>query len=157
MLRLPAYKQTPGYCGPTALRMVLEYFGVRKSEAALARRSGCTRRRGVTSEGLLAAARGLGFTGSIQDRATLADLRHWVARRRVPVIVDWFSSDESHFAVVADIHGTRLTLYDPEGGKLRRLPWATFRRVWFIFRGTDRPSKTALRVRRMLVIYPRAR
>ena len=157
MRRLPVYRQTPGYCGPTALRMVLAYFDIKKTETELARQSRCTRARGVTAERLLGAARSLGLTGNIKDNATLADLQRWVVIRRIPVIVDWFSGDESHFAVVANVAKGTLTLHDPDGGLVRRIPWTTFRRIWFIFRGTDVPSRTALRVRRMLVVYPAPR
>ena len=40
-LHVPIYGQAAtGYCGPASLRMVLEYYGVRKSERYLARLAG---------------------------------------------------------------------------------------------------------------------
>ena len=70
MLKLKPYIQTTGYCGPASLKMVLEFYGVKKSEKELAKLSGATHKAGVNPAGLLKAANKLGFKGFIKDYAT---------------------------------------------------------------------------------------
>jgi len=55
MLKVKPFKQTTGFCGPVSLRMVLDYFGIKKSEKELAKLSDCSKSKGVAAEGLLKA------------------------------------------------------------------------------------------------------
>jgi len=154
MLPVKPYRQQSGYCGPASLKMVLAYFGVNKSERELGRLSGCTSRWGTPGEGLLAAARKLGFEGKIIDHADIGDLRAYV-KKKIPVIVDWFSTDEGHYSVVVDVTRTHLVLQDPEFGRTRSMTHADFKRVWFDFPGDYLKTKSDIRIRRMIVINSR--
>lgn len=153
MLSVKPYRQQTGYCGPASLKMVLGYFGMNKSERELGRLSGCTERAGTPGEGLLAAARKLGFAGKIIDQADIANLRAYV-KQKIPVIVDWFSTDEGHYSVVVDVTPTAVVLQDPELGRARTLKLADFKRVWFDFPGAYLKTKKDLKIRRLIAIYP---
>ena len=91
MLNITPFRQKPGYCGPASLKMVLGFFGVKITEKRLVEISGCARSRGVKAEGIVQAARKLGFHAKIKDFSDLKDINEWVNRKRVPVIVDWFA------------------------------------------------------------------
>ena len=158
MLRVPLFEQSAhGYCGPACLKMVLGYFGVKKSERELVRLTGATQKSGIGARGLLKAARQLGFRGFAKDSATFGDLRNCVMRRRIPVIVDWFSEDDGHYSVVVGIDRERIVLADPENGRRRAMPLSVFRRVWFDY-VPDAPRKPGdFVVRRLIVFRPQGR
>ena len=127
MLRVKWFDQAAGFCGPSSLAMVLSYHGVNKSQQLLGRLSGCTRSRGVEAEGLLKAAQTLGFRGFIKDNASIAELRHYVVKKKLPVIVDWFEHDDGHYCVVVHIDTKNIYLRNPVHRKLTVLPLKTFK------------------------------
>lgn len=156
MLKVPPFEQSAhGYCGPACLKMVFGYFGVKKSEREFVRLSGATQKHGVGAAGLLKAARALGFRGFVKDYATFADLGRYVLRRRIPVVVDWFSVDDGHYSVVAHLDRKNIYLVDPEFGRRRAMPLMTFRRVWFDFIPDVPQKKSSFVIRRMIVVMPR--
>lgn len=151
----PLEQSAHGYCGPACLKMVLGYFGVKKSERELVRLTGATRKHGVDAVGLLKTARALGFRGFAKDYATFADLRRYILKRRVPVIVDWFSEDDGHYSVVAHVDRRNIYLCDPEFGRRRAMPLTTFRRVWFDYVPDAPRTKNDFVIRRMIVLLSR--
>ena len=71
MLHLTPYRQRPGYCGPASLKMVLDYYGLKKTELELGKLARCNPNKGTSAEGILKAAKILGFQGFIKDNANL--------------------------------------------------------------------------------------
>lgn len=153
MLKVKPYKEKPGMCGPACLKMVLQYFGRQMSEQRLAKLCGWTKAKGVKSEAVLKVAKGLGFQGFIKDFATVSDLWHYVLKKKIPVIVDWFSRDDGHSSVVVNINRENIYLLDPEFGLVRSMKLGIFKRVWFDFPGDYIKTKRQLIIRRMMVIY----
>lgn len=154
MLDVKPYRQKVAHCGPACLKMVLAYYGVEKSEAELARLSGCTMKSGTPASGLLKAAKKCGFRGHVKDLATLGDIRQLVSRKRIPVIVDWFSTEEGHYSVVTKIDQVNIHMQDPELGHARAMRCDVFRRVWFDFSSDYMKSREDLVLRRLIAVYP---
>lgn len=153
MLKVKLYKQSSGFCGPASLRMVLEYWGLKKSEKELAKLSGATRSRGIEARGLLRAAKKLGLRVTIIDYATFEQIRTYVQKQKIPVIVDWFSHDDGHYSVVVGISRRKIFLADPEHKKIRQFDLETFKRIWFDFPGKYLKSPKDLILRQMIVIF----
>lgn len=157
MLKVKSFEQEKtGFCGPASLKMVLDYFGIKKSEGKLAKLSGCTKSKGVEAENLLKAAKELGFKGFIKDFSKIEDIRKYVLRKKIPIIVDWFSSffvPGGHYSVVVDIDKKNIYLQDPEIGRARVLPIETFKKVWFDFLGKYLRSKNDIIIRRLIIIF----
>jgi predicted double-glycine peptidase len=152
MLNVPPIRQTPGFCGPASLSIVLAYFGMEKSESEAAKLMGATREKGVGVEGFLKAAKKLKIKADFKDNASLDDIQRYVITKKIPVIVDWFSTDDGHYSVVVDITSDTIFLQDPELGTIRALDLETFVRVWFDFPGNKISKKSDLILRRMIVI-----
>lgn len=153
MLNVPPYRQSEAYCGPASLKMVLAFYGLEKSELALARLAGTKRRTGTPAAGLVKAAQTLGFEASVHDLAELKDIAAWL-KKGVPVIVDWFSTDEGHYSVAVGMDRKQIHLVDPELGALRSVPLKDFYRIWFDFPGDYLKRKEDLVIRRMVVVRP---
>jgi predicted double-glycine peptidase len=101
---------------------------------------------------MLGAARLYGFKTSLKDRASFQDIKTNLDKK-IPVIVDWFSTDEGHYSVVVGLDKKNIYLQDPELGHLRTMDRTTFFRVWFDFDTEFIKTKNDLILRRMIVIY----
>lgn len=153
MLKVKSFRQKAGFCGPASLKMILDYFDVKKSEKKLAKLSGCTKTKSVEAKNLLKAAKNLGFKGFIKDFSEIKDIKEYVLKKKIPVIVNWFSHDEGHYSVVVGIDKGNTYLQDPEIGRIRKIDIKTFKRIWFDFPGKFLRSKNDIIIRRLIVIY----
>lgn len=153
MLKVSPFRQKPGYCGPASLKIVLGYYGVKKTEKSLVALSGCSASNGVEAPDLLKAAKKLGLKGFIRDFAEIKDLRFYVSKKKVPVIVDWYDATDGHYSVVVGLDRENIYLQDPSLGQARALKLKTFKRVWFDFPGGYLTCKNDIIIRRMIVIY----
>ena len=154
MLKLKPFRETPGFCGPASLKIVLDYYGVSLSEKNLGKIAGTTKEKGTLKEGLIRAAKHFGFQAFSKDRSTLSDLRYFI-KRKIPVIVNWFLEDEGHYSVVVDINRKNVVLMDPHLGGLRTMPIEKFLRIWFDFRGKYIKNLQEIVLRAMLVVTPK--
>lgn len=153
MLYVKPFRQRTGYCGPAALKMVLGFFGVKKSETALAKMTNCKRSEGIEAEEIVKAVKKMGFKGFYKDFSTFGDLKKYVLKKKIPVIVEWFSDDDGHYSVAVDIDKENIYLQDPQIGYLRAVKLKTFKTIWFSFPGDFIESKDDMTIRRMIVIY----
>lgn len=153
MLNIKPFRQKINYCGPAALKMVLSYYGIEKTEEELAGLAGCTADQGASAQQLISAAKNLGLQGIIKDKASLTEIKACVVDKKIPVIVDWFWQDDGHYSVVVDIDQENIHLLDPGLGHLRAMRLKDFYRVWFDFPGDCIKNKNELILRRMIVIY----
>ncbi len=153
MLSLKCIKQRPSWCGPACLEMVSDYFGRKTPQDEWARRSGTTLAHGTPAKKMMAAAKQKGFDAITQDNATFSDIQFWL-KKKIPVMVNWFSADEGHYSIVVKLDSEYIWLADPEIARTRKMDRKTFFRVWFDFHGDYMKGKNDLILRRMLVIFP---
>lgn len=162
-LKLKPFQETLGMntCGPASLKIVLDYYGVSKSEKELVMLVRVTKRLGTDEKGLAKAARQLGFKVVVKNNSSFDDIEKWLGRG-VPPIVDWFTrgradySDsevaDGHYSVVCGIDSKYIYLQDPEIGGIRKIEKNDFKRVWFDFKG-EFIDPLELIIRQMIVIY----
>lgn len=163
ILSLKPFQETlrAGMCGPASLKIVLEYYGVEKTEQELAKLCGVRNDLGTNEQGLKVAAEQLGFTVEIKNECTFEDIEQWL-NRNVPVIVNWFTrgrtdytdSDvaDGHYSVVAGLDGDFIYLQDPEIGSMRKLGREDFMTVWFDFTG-EYIKPDELVIRQSIAVY----
>lgn len=151
-----------GMCGPASLKIVLDYYGVEKSERELASLTHTDMDLGTTAQELARVAESLGFRSEIREDCELSDIESWLGKG-VPVIVDWFTrgrddypeeiaSADGHYSVVAGLDDGHIHLQDPEVGRIRKLTREAFYRVWFDFSG-EYIQPEELIIRQILAIY----
>jgi len=131
-------------CGPASLKIVLDYYGVNKTEKELAQLTGWVSGLGIDDVGIVKVAKSLGLKVEIKNESSFADIERWL-NKGVPVIVDWFTRgrrgyDDSvmadgHYSVVVGLDDEYIYLQDPEIGGERKIKKEDFMRVWFDFRG----------------------
>lgn len=150
-----------GMCGPASLKIVLDYYGVDKSEAELAQLMNWDPNFGASNENIAKAASSLGFTVEIKNESSFADIEGWLTRG-VPVIVDWITRGrqdyddsevaEGHSSVVIGLDDDYIYLQDPEIGGERKITRNNFLKVWFDFLG-EQVKADELVIRQTMAIY----
>ncbi|MBS3175264.1 C39 family peptidase [Candidatus Woesearchaeota archaeon] len=153
MLQIKPFMQKTGFsCGPASLKIVLEYYGIHKTEKQLVRLTNCTY-YGTNAKNLLKTAEILGLKGFIIENAKLNDIKKYVVNKKIPVIVDWFSENDGHYSVIVDINKENIYFIDPEIGHVRAMKIEDFLRLWFDFPFPYIRSKNDLLLRTMIVLY----
>ncbi len=147
---LNPFRQTPGLCGAASLKIILETFGISKTETELATMSGATPEMGVPATGIVAACSSLGFKATIIDHAELSDIEQNLQNKK-PLMVQWWLHDDGHWSPVTRIDSENIYLQDPNLGSVRALTRETFYRNWFDFHRSVMKTENLL-LRRMIVI-----
>jgi len=143
------------------LKIVLDYYGVEKSEKELAKLCKVDKSLGTDDKSIKRVAEQLGCKVVIKNNSSFKDIEKWLDKK-VPVIVDWFTKgrqdysesevSDGHYSVVAGLDDKYIYLQDPEIGRIRKLKKNDFMRVWFDFKGEYiKPSE--LIIRQIIAIY----
>jgi ABC-type bacteriocin/lantibiotic exporter with double-glycine peptidase domain len=148
-------------CGPASLKIVLEYYGINKSEDELAQLCKAKKGLGTDDKGIETATEKIGFKVKIKNNSSFKDIEKWL-KKDVPVIVDWFtrgrtdygdsSTADGHYSVVMGLDDKFIYLQDPELGAMRKITRNDFMRVWFDFKGEYVKPKELI-VRQIIAIY----
>ena len=151
------FEQEEAGCGPSALKMIVDYHGLEiPSDDEIARICRTDLEKGTPPKNLVNGANELGLEAMIVENAAIDDIKSELEQDR-PVIVSWFSEDTSHYSVVDELDEKNNALYlkDPEFGGSRRFTPEEFMRVWFSHPADELISKKNLRERWMIVANPR--
>lgn len=148
-------------CGPASLKIVLDYYGVTKSEKELAELCKLVPGLGVDDKSITNAAKTLGFNVEIKNESTFEDIERWLDKG-VPVIVDWFTRGrqdyedsevaDGHYSVVIGLDDECIYLQDPETGGERKISREDFMKVWFDFKGYYLKPEELI-IRQLIAIY----
>jgi|SRR3989344_6745149 len=158
MIKLKAFKQkNPSTCGATCLKIVLDYYGIRKSEKEIARLAHTTRKYGTKGENIVKVGKLFGFKGFIKEFAEIKDIKKYI-NKNIPVITNWFSGWEGHFSVVYNIDEKNIYFQDPETAESVKMSIHIFKKIWFgtkkrqIYAPKTKANKD-LYLRRIIVLY----
>lgn len=164
LLRIKPFQETlyKGYCGPAVLKMVLEFYGIKKSEKELAHLAGTTLEEGTNARQMQGVLRLFGLKTRIKNNSTFNDIKKYLDKD-IPVIVDWFTRGrkdypdsvvaDGHYSIVVGLDKKFIYLQDPEIGKLRKIKREDFLRVWFDFTGEFLHSNKQVYLRQTIAIY----
>lgn len=152
MIYVKSFDQETGNCGPASLKIVLSFFGINKSEKELVKLTGSNKKNGTNAQSIVKAVKKLGLKAFIKDFSDFKDIKKYILKEKIPIIVNWFSKDDGHFSVVVDIDSENIYLQDPEIGTLRAIELKLFKRIWFDFSGDYLKSKNDITLRRIIVI-----
>lgn len=162
-LKIESFQETlnAGMCGPASLKIVLDYYGLEKSEKELVKLCQHDINLGIDDEKIKKMAESLGFKVRIKNNSNFKNIENWLDKK-VPVIVNWFTKGrqdysesevaDGHYSVVAGLDEKYIYLQDPEIGKIRKLKRNDFMRVWFDFRGEYIKSNELI-IRQIIAIY----
>ena len=163
-LKIKPFQETldRGWCGPAVLKMILEFYGIRKSEKELVRLAGTTFKAGTNANQMQRVLRRFGLKTKLKDNSNFSHIRKYL-NKNIPVIVDWFTHGrrdypdsqvaDGHYSIVFGLDKKYIYLQDPEIGKLRKIKRGDFLKVWFDYSGAFLRSKKQFYIRRLIVVY----
>ncbi|MFA5987655.1 MAG: C39 family peptidase [Candidatus Paceibacterota bacterium] len=165
MLKVKSFQETlhKGMCGPACVKMVLEYWGIQKTEKDIAEMRPVPNAVDTSNEDIKNIAESCGLKVEVENQSTFEDISCWLDRD-IPVIVDWFSrgrndySDsevaDGHYSIAVGLDDKFIYLQDPEIGSLRTIKKDDFLKVWFDFKGDIISSWDDMIIRQIIAIYP---
>lgn len=125
-------------CGAGALRSVLHYFGINKTEEEI-RQMVKTNEEGTKTQNIIRVARQLGLKTKAKYNMDEQDLKDWIDKQ-IPVIIcfqawgakKYYKTKESgHYAVVIGYDDENVYFQDPSIDDARgHLPWKEFIKRW---------------------------
>ena len=163
ILKIKSFQETlhADMCGPASLKIVLNYYGIVKSEKELVKLCKTKKGLGWDDKDIKKVVEKLGFKVVIKNNSSFKDIEKWL-KRGVPVIVDWFTrgrndypeseTADGHYSVVCGLDDKFIYLQDPEIGKIRKIKRDDFMRVWFDFSGKYIKAEELI-VRQIIAIY----
>lgn len=133
MLELNPFFQSEAMCGPASLKILLSHYGKEFSEDELTTLCDSTIEKGTSHGGLIKAVKLLGLSYQEKADAAIQDIEGYI-NENTPVIVGWWSINDSHYSVVYGLDDENIYLMDPEieSGK-RTIKIKDFLDVWHDF------------------------
>lgn len=160
-LKIKAYKEKVG-CGPAVIKMVLEFYGIKKTETELAKIAGTNKKTGTEVPQVGKTLKYFGLKTKTKTNAKYADLLAYL-KRDIPVIIGWYSrgkkedSDDTtadgHYSVVIGLDKKFIYLQDPEIGKMRKIKKEDFLIVWLDYYGEYPKTKKDIFLRPIIAAY----
>ena len=148
MIKIKPIKQTRGYCGPASLKIIMDYYGVDKSQNEWARLTKTSRIKGCLEENIVNISKKLGFKAFVKKNSSIREIRKLV-NNDTPIIVDWYSpEEEGHYSVVVGINKGDIIIADPHFGKIvkHKLEW--FGERWFDVVNNKKINREIIVIRR---------
>lgn len=154
MLNLKPFKQSHSHCGPACLKVILNYYGIDKTEKELGKLCK-TDNVGTSGKELVQAAKKLGFDAKIKDKSSVKDIERYIKKEKIPIIIHWFSTFVDHYSVIADIDTENIYMMDPDYGQFIAKRIENLKYIWFGFNGDFPTNKRDFNIRRLIIIKPK--
>lgn len=140
-------------CGPTSIKMVTNYFGIKLPMKKIEEICGMWKEDGMGNHDLVNSLEKLGFSVHAQYNSTWEELVAQNTKDYV-VIVSWMLKGYiGHFSVIDKINDKYIWLADPESGKIVKLEKNIFMRLWYDYDDIWYPEKNSdFKLRWMAVV-----
>jgi ABC-type bacteriocin/lantibiotic exporter with double-glycine peptidase domain len=132
---IPYYEQETEYtCGAASMRMVLDYFGIKKSESQIAKLLKTNKVRGTWLRYFPRVAEKYKLNYVVKRNASFADLRRLYKKNYAIIIcyspgrTDTYTID--HYSVVRSIDMKNIHLFDPYDGPKTSYSLKYFKKIW---------------------------
>ncbi len=137
-IKVVHFEQSPSMCGPASLKILLSHFGKQYTEDQLAKLGSSTLEKGTSQEGMVQAVKKIDGYVFVKENGTIDELKYFLEKEKLPVIINWFHEDEGHYSVVVSITDKNVILVDPMTNEPERwLSRSIFPKIWFDFVGPE--------------------
>lgn len=120
----------PWSCGPSALKIVLDYYNDNKNIKELIKKTNCNK-NGTLHEGFKKALLEFGYDFIEKENSKIEDIEEFI-RQGIPVIVDYQAYHGGHFSVVIGYDENKLFISDPASDKkYKEINKEDFKNRWY--------------------------
>jgi predicted double-glycine peptidase len=132
MIDVPYFEQETLFsCGPAALKMMLLFYGVEKTEEELSERLHTNKEKGTLHKDMIRVAQEEGFYVFENIESSMVEIGG-LLKLHIPVIVHFFepSENDNHYAIIIGVDETHLVFNDPWNGEKMTLEIGDFFKRW---------------------------
>lgn len=131
-MKFPYHKQETNYtCGAASMRMVLENFGIKKTEKQIVKLLGTNKVRGTWIKNFPIVAEMFKLNYVVKRNATIADLKKYFNEESVLIINYFIPADKvDHYSVLKKIDNNNIYFFDPFYGPEHKYSLSNFKRNW---------------------------
>ncbi|KYK26702.1 hypothetical protein AYK26_07125 [Euryarchaeota archaeon SM23-78] len=132
MTRFPFHKQETKYtCGAAAMRMALEFCGIKKSEKQVAKLLGTNKVRGTWHKNFPIVAEKFKLNHVSLRNATIDNLKEY-QKKGFAIIICYFYPPEKvdHYSVLKNIDAKNIYFHDPFFGDEHKYLLTYFKKIW---------------------------
>ena len=139
----PYYRQETDFtCGPACLRMVLERFGVRKTEKQLAGLLETTKKEGTLNKAFPVVAKKLKLNYVANGNSSIKELKEKLEECYSIIVCFYYKPERVyHYAVVKAISQKTISFWDPLTGPSKSCSVEEFKEVWRSHPKQDRQKR----------------
>ena|SRR3989344_175648 len=132
MKQFPFHKQETNYtCGAAAMRMALEFCGIKKSEKQIAKLLETNKVRGTWHRNFPIVAEKFRLNHVSMRNATIDDLREYQKRGFAVIICHFYFPEKiDHYSVLKKIDDKFIYFFDPLFDKERKYFLSHFKKIW---------------------------
>ncbi|MBI2086943.1 MAG: C39 family peptidase [Candidatus Zambryskibacteria bacterium] len=141
-------------CGPTSIKMIVNYFGIKMSQKNIEILCGNWKKEGMNNKDIVATLKKIGLNVKASYNSGWQDLVAQNSNDKV-IIVSWMLRGYvGHFSVVEKMDKKHIWLNDPESGRVIKLEKTIFMRLWFDYDDLWYPKKSSdFKLRWMAVVF----
>ncbi|MFA5070880.1 MAG: cysteine peptidase family C39 domain-containing protein [Candidatus Pacearchaeota archaeon] len=144
------HKQETEYtCGAASLKMILEYFGIEKTEKELMKMLKTNEVRGSLTKDFFPVLKKLKLNYLVKSNATIRELKKF-QKQGYMIIVCYYLPEEKcdHYAVLRKIDFRFIHLFDPWYGPEHKLKIHDFEKLWHSDFNVEKQIRWALAIKK---------
>lgn len=131
-MKLSRYRQKKDYtCGPACMKVVLDYFGIKKEINELVKELKTTKKRGTDNAKMIEVIKKNKLKYVVKANSRLADIERFL--KDYLVVVGYFIPyyQESHYAIVKKIDAEKIYFHDTWFGSNHQYKISYFLKNWW--------------------------
>jgi 8-oxo-dGTP pyrophosphatase MutT (NUDIX family)/predicted double-glycine peptidase len=129
-LNIKLTKQQKGYCGPTSVKMVMDYKGIKRSQEQWADILGATKKSGCTPEQIINGLKKLNFQVIYKKNSSLEELKNLIKNKTPPIIYWEPVKKYGHYSVLAGINSKNIFIANPRKPIITKMSTLEFLEKW---------------------------
>jgi len=132
MVQFPFHKQETKYtCGAAAMRMALEFCGIKKSEKQVAKLLNTNKVRGTWHKNFPSVAEKFKLNYTSMRHATINDLKEFQKKDYAVIICYLYPPEKvDHYSVLKKIDKRLIYFWDPFFGDMHKYLLSYFKKIW---------------------------
>ena len=149
----PLLQKDSNACGPTCIKMAIDYLKYPLTLHKIEKVSKYRKRNGLSNNQIVGIVKKLGIQIQTKNNATWNDLSKYNTKNHV-LLVSWMLNGYiGHFSIVESVSKNHIVLADPEKGGFNTLTKIVFLRLWFDYDESWFPHKnTDIQLRWLAII-----
>lgn len=156
ILNLKLVKQKKGFCGPASLKIVMDFYGIEKSQDEWARLIGATKKSGCTPKQIISGLKNLKLNYIHKINSSIEELNDLIKNKTPPIIYWEPVKGYGHYSVLAGIDSKNVYIADSRKLKFIKMSLSEFMEKWHDEFGKKGDKREIIIITRLEKLYRKA-